>query len=785
MASSKFEVFGLVLVLLWGVTMAQSGCNAALVSMSPCLSYVTGNSSTPTTTCCTQLANVVQSQPRCLCVFTGDGSGAPTGMNINQTLALALPSACNIQTPPVSRCTEGANGPTSSTPSDTPSSGSGSKTTPGTIIAWYRKRKQKLMVFKVDFEKAFDYIRWDFLDLVMAKLGFGFKWRSWIHGCLRNARSSVLINGSPFKIFRGLRQGDPLSLFLFILAMEGFHAITCKSVETGIFRGVSIGQGVCVSNEDVSNMAKVIGCGVANLPLIYLGVPVGCNMRRCSNWNTIIQKFSSKLSKWKARLLSIGGRLSLIKSVLGNLPTYYMSIYIMHVTIQNKLEMMRNNFFIGGDESEKKMTWVSWKKCLVSKKLGGLSVESIFALNIGLLFKWLWRFLCQSTDLWAKVVKISTGQMEVLMRSLAIPLITALGVILYHLLRSLKVKVSDWSSFLRRHPIGGAEQSQFTSLLSVIGAVSLTDHNDSWLWSLDTSNGFSVASVRSLIDDNSLDVVSKATRWNRSIPIKVNVFLWRLMLNKLPTRVNLDRKGVDVGSILCPICSEDVESANHIFFSCEMAKDLWALFTRWELDIHVFDNFLEWVSWLNSSHLSNKARLFLEGLSSSDGTEEEGNEVDQWAEELGQPVDELERADALTLNVEPGQTVPVVGQQLQLLHMSKQTLRGNDARTFELIQVMGSKKITLPNESVPVNEPDQIKKITRIVEEHARLSGENDSMWLARCYKTFAENYLYAFTHYEAWDVLKNHHKWRGVKVVVPGRRVRTVEDIEEPNELF
>ncbi|GKE07063.1 RNA-directed DNA polymerase, eukaryota, reverse transcriptase zinc-binding domain protein, partial [Tanacetum coccineum] len=419
------------------------------------------------------------------------------------------------------------------------------------------------MVFKVDFEKAFDYIRWDFLDLVMAKLGFGFKWRSWIHGCLRNARSSVLINGSPFKIFRGLRQGDPLSLFLFILAMEGFHAITCKSVETGIFRGVSIGQGVCVSNEDVSNMAKVIGCGVANLPLIYLGVPVGCNMRRCSNWNTIIQKFSSKLSKWKARLLSIGGRLSLIKSVLGNLPTYYMSIYIMHVTIQNKLEMMRNNFFIGGDESEKKMTWVSWKKCLVSKKLGGLSVESIDE-ELG-------HFSHHST--WGDIISS---------------------------VKKLKSK-------------GGAEQSQFTSLLSVIGAVSLTDHNDSWLWSLDTSNGFSVASVRSLIDDNSLDVVSKATRWNRSIPIKVNVFLWRLMLNKLPTRVNLDRKGVDVGSILCPICSEDVESANHIFFSCEMAKDLWALFTRWELDIHVFDNFLEWVSWLNSSHLSNKARLFLEG----------------------------------------------------------------------------------------------------------------------------------------------------------------------------
>ncbi|GJU06616.1 RNA-directed DNA polymerase, eukaryota, reverse transcriptase zinc-binding domain protein [Tanacetum coccineum] len=578
------------------------------------------------------------------------------------------------------------------------------------VIAWYRKRKQKLMVFKVDFEKAFDSIRRDFLDLVMAKLGFGFKWRSWIHRCLLNARSSVLINGSPtseFEIFRGLRQGDPLSPFLFILAMEGFHAITCKSVETSIFRGVSIGQGnmnishliyvddvifmgewsqsnvhnllcmlrcfylvsglkinvqkskilgVYVSNEDVSDMAKVIRCGVANLSLIYLGIPVGCNMRRCSNWNTIIQKFSSKLSKWKACLLSIGGRLSLIKSGLGNLPTYYMSIYMMPVTIQNKLEMMRNNFFIGGDESEKKMTWVSWKKCLVSKKLGGLGVGSIFALNIGLLFKWLWRFLCQPTDLWAKVVKNIYGPNEGIDEELghsshhstwgaiisSVKKLKSKGTDLLSLcireignevsthfwediwcgdqplkLQFLRIfmldndkvcyvanrlQVSDWSSFLRRHPRGGVEESQFNSLLSTIRAVSLTDHNDSWLWSLGTSNGFSVASVHSLIDDNSLDVVSNATRWNRSIPIKVNVFLWRLMLNKLPTKVNLDRKGVDVGSILCPICSEDVESANHIFFSCEMAKDLWALFARWwELDIPVFDNFQS--GWRGSIHL--------------------------------------------------------------------------------------------------------------------------------------------------------------------------------------
>nr|GEX54230.1 hypothetical protein [Tanacetum cinerariifolium] len=191
------------------------------------------------------------------------------------------------------------------------------------VIAWYHKRKQKLMVFKVDFEKAFDSIRWDFLDLVIAKLGFAFKLRSWIHRCLRNAGSSVLINRSPtsvFKIFRGLRQGDLLSSFLFILAME-------------------------------------------------------------------------------ARLLSINGRLSLIKSVLRNLPTYHMSIYMMHVTIQKKLETMRNNFFIGGDKSEKKISWVSWKKCLASKKLGGLGVRS----------KWWWQIRIEHEAIWVKVVKSIYG----------------------------------------------------------------------------------------------------------------------------------------------------------------------------------------------------------------------------------------------------------------------------------------------------------------------------------------------------------------------------------------
>nr|GEZ07640.1 putative RNA-directed DNA polymerase, eukaryota, reverse transcriptase zinc-binding domain protein [Tanacetum cinerariifolium] len=116
------------------------------------------------------------------------------------------------------------------------------------VMNWYRKRKEKLMIFKVDFEKVFDSLRWDFLNTIMEKLGFGSRWRVWIKGYFVNARSSILVNGSPtteFFVSKGLRQGDPLSSFLFILAMEVLHALVCKAINVGTFKGASVGLVGC------------------------------------------------------------------------------------------------------------------------------------------------------------------------------------------------------------------------------------------------------------------------------------------------------------------------------------------------------------------------------------------------------------------------------------------------------------------------------------------------------------------------------------------------------------
>ncbi|GJY14799.1 RNA-directed DNA polymerase, eukaryota, reverse transcriptase zinc-binding domain protein [Tanacetum coccineum] len=480
-------------------------------------------------------------------------------------------------------------------------------------IDWYRKRNKALMVFKVDFEKAFDSLRWDYLNVIMEKLGFGFKWRMWISGCLKNSRASILINGSPtseFDMFNGRRQGDPMSSFLFILAMEGLHVLVSKAVTTGLYKGASIGRGVNVLDEEVSSMALVLGCRVAKLPMMYLGVPIGFNMRRCVNWKRVVQNFESMMNRWKAKLLSVGGRLSLIKVVLGNLPTYYMSLYWMPITVQKRIESMRNRFFIGGDSDDIKITWVKWNSCLAGKAMGGL-VSHLQAKGIDLFT------LCgrsvgdgNSTSFWGDNWCGTRPLKDFFPRVYALDENKLCTV-------AQRINIEDWSFVLRRPPRGGAQSNQLDELIQVTRDVVLSDSTDGWNWELDTT-GYSVASACMHIDEHTLNGTFTSTRWLRCIPIKVNIFIWRLRLDKLPTLVNMDRKGIDVDSLICPICNEHVENVDHLFFSCEMAHDLWGLLARWcTLDIPEVSNITEWFSWLDDAHVSKSARIILEGIAST------------------------------------------------------------------------------------------------------------------------------------------------------------------------
>nr|GEX42549.1 RNA-directed DNA polymerase, eukaryota [Tanacetum cinerariifolium] len=441
----------------------------------------------------------------------------------------------------------------------------------------------------------------------------------WNQSCLRYSRGSIIINGSPtkeFQFFKGLKQGDPLSPFLFILIIESLHLSFQWMVDAGIFKGIKlssslsishmfyaddavfVGQwydgnittlvhvlecfyqasglrvnmskskimGVLVDSDKVKCVASKLGCLILKTPFSYLGSKVGGSMSRVHTWNEVVDRVNNRLSKWKMKSLSIGGRLTLLKSVLGSMPIFHMSIFRAPLTVFRTLESIRSQFFKGQELNSKKASWVNWKKMLAPKQKGGLGVSSLYALNRGLMFKWIWRFYTQNTSLWVRVIKAIHGDdgkvggyVKDGAKSCWLSIVNEINSLKtkgINLLDFMHVKLENggktafWEdiwiegkALKNRVPRGGVEPEQFDELSALVHDVTLTPMSDRWIWALESSGDFSVAPVRKVIDDKSLLEVDSKTRWIKYVPIKVNVYTWKVKTDSLPTRFNVSRRG--------------------------------------------------------------------------------------------------------------------------------------------------------------------------------------------------------------------------------------------------
>jgi len=243
------------------------------------------------------------------------------------------------------------------------------------VVDEARRMDKELLMFKVDFEKAYDFVDLKYLDLVMVNMNFPTLRRKWILECIETTTTSVLVNGSPTKEFpieRGLRQGDLLSPFLFLLAAKGFNVLVQAMVGPHMFHGFRVGRssdvrlthlqfvddtliigeksrlnvrsmravllifeevsglkvnfhksmltGVNVSDSWLSEAASVINCRRGSIPFGYLGLPIGGDARKLSFWKPVVDRIVNRLSSWSHKFLSFGGRLVLLKSVMSSLP---------------------------------------------------------------------------------------------------------------------------------------------------------------------------------------------------------------------------------------------------------------------------------------------------------------------------------------------------------------------------------------------------------------------------------------------------------------------------------
>ncbi|GKC72396.1 RNA-directed DNA polymerase, eukaryota, partial [Tanacetum coccineum] len=135
----------------------------------------------------------------------------------------------------------------------------------------------------------------------------------------------------------------------------------------------------------------------------------------------------------------------------------------------------------------------------------------------------------------------------------------------------------DWS----RPNFGARNSADLLNILFEISYAEINEGEDTCVWSLGTDGTFSVKDARCNIDSNILPSLAPSTVWDKNIPREVNIFIWRLILDHLPHKLNLSSRGIDIQAISCPSCNGNVESSNHILFECNIAKDIWMLVHKW------------------------------------------------------------------------------------------------------------------------------------------------------------------------------------------------------------
>ena len=184
-----------------------------------------------------------------------------------------------------------------------------------------------------------------------------------------------------------------------------FEAITGLKVNVGKREIVPVGE---VGNLDA--LARILCCKVSCLPMSYLGIPLGAHFKDASIWNPILERVEKKLFGWKRLYLSKGGRLTLLKSTLSSLPTYYLSLFTIPQHITDRLERIQRNFLWGSSNDVFRYPLVAWDKVVWPVEIGGLGIRKIGLFNQALLGKWLWRFGKEATHLWRQVIATKYGE---------------------------------------------------------------------------------------------------------------------------------------------------------------------------------------------------------------------------------------------------------------------------------------------------------------------------------------------------------------------------------------
>lgn len=293
----------------------------------------------------------------------------------------------------------------------------------------------------------------------MQNLNFPSTWLIWIKNLVLSGTSQILINGllgKKLTLKRGVRQGDPISPYLFIISMDFISRWFQRLRDTGAITLPFPGMKSCllyaddalfflkpdlrhiqilkiaftafhqISGLEVNfqkselllsrgtqqlgqQLAASMGCNLGHFPFTYLGLPLSNKRINKTAFLPLVGKFNRRLTGWSAKFLSIAGRLTLLNSVLSALPTYYMACFRLPKGTINQIDKIRRHFLWHGvTQNQSKLNLVNWNLVCTPKKLGGLGVKDLHVFNQAMLIKWCWQWATNDPKLWKSIFQATS-----------------------------------------------------------------------------------------------------------------------------------------------------------------------------------------------------------------------------------------------------------------------------------------------------------------------------------------------------------------------------------------
>ncbi|VFQ80611.1 unnamed protein product [Cuscuta campestris] len=454
-----------------------------------------------------------------------------------------------------------------------------------------RKTEGGNLALKLDITKAFDTISWDYISQCLNRFGFNQKFTSLVMNSIQHSIISTLVNGTPSKPFnprRGVRQGDPLSPYIFIIAMEGFTRSLNKLVSTGHLTGFNTGRIQMVNhlsyaddvlvftNGSIHNLKKLknflsnfeestglhlnltksqiispkpssnhakrqkdcLGMKLASLPVTYLGTPIYKGINRVKYCQDLLSKIDNKLSSWKMHTLSQAGRLTLIKHVLSTLPLHTMSSSKLPEGVLTMIERKLCHFFWGKTDDHTKHAWISWKKICTPTTEGGLGIPNLHTLQQSLGCKLWWKYHFTSSP-WVSFLKQS-----------------------YH-------RSGNFTTTLIDSPIWKriCQTNDFCVENSTL-------NNESLEWNLGDNGSFSLKEVTAKLHGPEPSLLTARIPWPKKCIPKASLFLWKTLNGATPFANNLVKLGYNLPS-MCLLCERDLETNLHCLMQCPKASYIW------------------------------------------------------------------------------------------------------------------------------------------------------------------------------------------------------------------